>query len=385
MLTTKQFLVKMTTCYKLHTRLSPFIIYFLSLYFLLSPNLGFSLEPGALKLKIQKNKQTLRNEKQIIKKLSKKEKSLYTQLAKIEARVQNITQQLMTQEQELSSIKTKEASILKEYQHLITRQKKTQKRLNQILFTLWPIYLQNLTPNLGQLQNWAEADRYIVWLKNLYTHARSTFAKLKSQSNQISARLAQLQEVKERALVQVKKINHTKDKLLKEKLTYLQRVQEIRARRLAQEERIQEILSTIHSLNYKLKVLTTRDFARLKGYLPWPAKGKIKKRFNLSARPPQRGISLALPPNTTIKSVSWGKVVHNDTLRGFGKVVIIFHGRNYYSLYAFLAKTFVQLGQEVEKGEPIGVCGFYPQLKESGLYFELRFGQKPINPLYWLG
>jgi len=375
----------MTTCYKLQTRPSRFIIYFLSLYFLLSPTLGFSLEPGALKLKIKKNKQTLRNEKQIIKKLSKKEKSLYTQLAKIEARVQKITQQLMTQEQELSNIKTKEASILKEYQHLITRQKKTQERLNQILFTLWPIYLQNLTPNLGQLQNWAEADRYIVWLKNLYTHARSTFTKLKSQSSQISARLAQLQEVKERALVQVKKINHTKDKLLKEKLTYLQRVQEIRAQRLAQEERIQEIISTIHSLNYKLKILTTRDFARLKGYLPWPAKGKIKKRFNLSARPPQRGISLALPPNTTIRSVSWGKVVHNDTLRGFGKVVIIFHGRNYYSLYAFLAKTFVQLGQEVEKGEPIGVCGFYPQLKENGLYFELRFGQKPINPLYWLG
>ncbi len=364
---------------------SGFIIYFLSLYFFLLPTPGLTLDPGTLKKEIKKNKLTLHSEKQVVKKLSKEEKGLYTQLAKIEARVQKITQQLVAQEQELSSIKTKEALILKEYQHLISEQKKTQKKLNQILSTLWPIYLQNLTPNLSQLRNWAEADRYIVWLKSLYSHAQSTFARLKSQSNQVSASLARLQQVKEEALVQVKKINLTKDKLLKEKLTYLQRVQEIRAQRLAKEERIQEILSTIHSLNYKLKILTTRKFARLKGYLPWPARGKIKKRFNLSARPPQRGISLALPPDTTIRSVSWGKVVHNDTLRGFGKVVIIFHGQNYYSLYAFLAKTFVQLGQEVEKGEPIGICGFYPQIKGPGLYFELRFGQKPINPLSWFG
>jgi septal ring factor EnvC (AmiA/AmiB activator) len=339
---------------------------------------------STLTQELNKNKQTLRTEKQVIKKLSKKEKSLYTQLARIEARVQKITRQLMTQEEKLSNIMTREAMFLKEYQHLISEQKKTQKKLNQILSALWPVYLQNKIPDLAQLRNWAEADRYIVWLKSLYSHAYSTFARLKSQSAQISASLARLQEVKEEALLQVKKINKTKDNLLKEKLDYLQRVQEIRAQRLAKEESIQEILSTIHSLDYKLKALTTRKFAQLKGYLSWPARGKIKKRFNLSAKPPQRGISLALPENTTIRSVSWGKVVFNDTLRGFGRVIIIFHGQNYYSLYAFLARTFVQLGQEVEKGEPIGICGFYPQIKGTGLYFELRFGQKPINPLRWL-
>jgi septal ring factor EnvC (AmiA/AmiB activator) len=236
------------------------------LYVLSCPFSGFPLNTSTLKQEIKKNKQTLRTEKQVIKKLSKKEKSLYTQLAKIEARVQKITRQLMTQEQKLSNIKTKEALILKKYQHLKSKQKKTQKKLNQILSALWPVYLQNKTPNLAQLRNWAEADRYIVWLKNLYSHAYSTFAELKFQSNQISASLARLQEVKEEALLQVKKINNTKDKLLKEKLTYLQRVQEIRAQRLAKEERIQEILSTIHSLDYKLKALTTRKFARLKGY-----------------------------------------------------------------------------------------------------------------------
>ena len=94
------------------------------LYVLSCPFSGFPLNTSTLKQEIKKNKQTLRTEKQVIKKLSKKEKRLYTQLAKIEARVQKITQELNLQEEELSTIKTNEALIVKKYQHLISEQKK---------------------------------------------------------------------------------------------------------------------------------------------------------------------------------------------------------------------------------------------------------------------
>jgi murein DD-endopeptidase MepM/ murein hydrolase activator NlpD len=39
----------------------------------------------------------------------------------------------------------------------------------------------------------------------------------------------------------------------------------------------------------------------------------------------------------------------------------------------------------VENGESLGQAGFYPLAKGAGLYFELRFGQKAINPEQWLG
>ena len=81
-----------------------------------------------------------------------------------------------------------------------------------------------------------------------------------------------------------------------------------------------------------------------------------------------------------MQSIFWGKVVHNDTLRGFGHVVIVYHGFDYYSLYAYLSETYVRNGQEVEKDEPLGVVGYYPKADGPGLYFELRFHQKPINP-----
>jgi len=85
-----------------------------------------------------------------------------------------------------------------------------------------------------------------------------------------------------------------------------------------------------------------------------------------------------------VRSVFWGKVVHNDVLRGLGKVVILYHSGDYNSLYAYLSDVNVETGQDVEKDEPLGHAGYYPEAHGNGLYFELRFRQKPINPQLWL-
>ncbi len=138
------------------------------------------------------------------------------------------------------------------------------------------------------------------------------------------------------------------------------------------------------SLKYKLKALTARKFSDFKGSLPWPARGKVVARYAPHATPPVRGLGLKLPPDAPVQAMSWGKVVHNDTLRGFGKVIILFHGQDYYTLYAFLEQSNVRVGQDVEKDEIIGYAGYYPKAQGPGLYFELRFHKKALNPNEWL-
>jgi septal ring factor EnvC (AmiA/AmiB activator) len=122
----------------------------------------------------------------------------------------------------------------------------------------------------------------------------------------------------------------------------------------------------------------------LQGHLPWPGHGKVVASFNPGAAPPVRGIGIEVDRKQPVQAVSWGKVVHNDQLRGFGRVVILYHGDDYYTLYAFLANSPLRMGQKVEKGETIGTTGFYPPANGPGLYFELRFGQKAVNPMDWL-
>jgi septal ring factor EnvC (AmiA/AmiB activator) len=250
---------------------------------------------------------------------------------------------------------------------------------------LWPLYLQNDPFRLGDVSSWEEADRKFTWLASVYTMAEKRLQRLNLQQEKLKANLEKRQRIRAKAASQVNEVKRTEDELLQQKLSYLHQLQKIRAKRLAKEEQLENIRDTIGELEYKLKLLSTRRIEHLKGHLPWPVRGDVIARFDPKADPPQEGIGLKVSEGSEVEAVCWGKVVYDDTLRGFGRVVIIFHGNNYYTLYAYLNRSSVRMGQDVEKGEPIGEAGYYPQAQGTGLYFELRSGKHPIDPGPWLG
>ncbi|MDQ7031173.1 MAG: peptidoglycan DD-metalloendopeptidase family protein [Desulfonauticus sp.] len=350
---------------------------------LLSAKNSFS-SPQNLYNKLKRYQQIIRNKKTALQSLSKKEKNIVKQLTKLDNEIFLISQKLKTQEQKLTKIKEKEAILIKNYHSNVYQKEQLKKNLEQILAKLWPIYLKNKQTTILDTKNETEYKLKIKLYSIILEKIKNIQQKLKIKCQEISIQLLKLKNLKKTYLSQLNKINKTKDELLAKKLLFLKKIQETRLAKLKEEENIQQILETIEQLNYQISILKNKKFSKAKGLLPWPAKGQIKIRFNLRHKPPIRGIGMVLSPNTPIKAIFWGKVVHNDILRGFGDVIILSHGQGYYSLYAFLAKSFVKLGQNVEKGEVIGKCGYYPKLKSYGLYFELRFRQKPVNPFVWL-
>ncbi len=347
-------------------------------------SLSRAASPENLKEDIEEKKETLQQKKEKIRELSRREEKVYSQLSRIEKRMQKIKSQLQEQEDRYQKLKKKRSRLLKKYKETKSAQGKIRERLQKLLATLWPSYLKRVSSRTEGMNNWGRLDRKVKWLKAISRQTETDMERLRNISVRVTASMAKLEEVTSKVQKELKKTEKLKDKLLGKKLAYLQKMQEIRAKRQLNEKRVQNILGTIESLNYKLKALTERKFSQMKGFLPWPCNGELTKRFNPDADPPQRGISLEVSTEARVKSVFWGKVVHNDKLRGFGKVIIVYHGNDYYSLYAFLNSSQVSLGQKVEKGEPIGTCGYYPEIETEGLYFELRFHQKAINPMDWL-
>jgi len=65
-------------------------------------------------------------------------------------------------------------------------------------------------------------------------------------------------------------------------------------------------------------------------------------------------------------------------------MIIIDHGKNYYTVYAHLEETFKSKGDMVEKEEVIATAGDAGSLSGPGLYFEVRHHGKPIDPLEWI-
>ncbi len=355
-------------------------------FFALSASFSMADDSTVSKIReaINSQKQNIQKQKQVLLKLTREERDMFGELASIEDRISDIERKLFKNEDELAKIVADENSAKKKHAVLQEDLDKIVGNLKMMLAKLWPIHSRKLENKFGSLENWESSDRNFVWLASVYKDAKAELTKAENQSKKIFENLEIQKELRIKSEKKLTAINKTKDLLLKDKLSLLSGIRQIRSMKISREEELKALLDTINKLNYKLKSLTSKKILNFKGELPAPCDGKVKFDFDPSAKPPVRGEGFETNGNINVKSIFWGKVVHNDTLRGFGRVVIIYHGYNYYSLYAYLSESLVKTGQEVEKDEVIGKTGYYPALKGTGLYFELRFHQKPVNPEKWL-
>lgn len=339
---------------------------------------------GKVKEMLQLEKDRAEQQRREIDALKTREAELAKRLEGIEARMAGLSREIAVQQGRLDDIESKAADTLDQYEALSDRRKVLAGRLRQLLATLWPVHLQSLQSRFGTLDDWQSLDRLFTWLAAIYGRTRTTFAEALEATRLMHANLLEQQRLAEAARDQLGQVNALKDRLLQDRLDLRASLRKVSGEKLDLEQELGDILSVIKDLNYRIDSQKAKRFGENKMLLPWPAKGRVVADFAPGADPPVRGVGLALAPGASVRSVFWGKVVHNDVLRGFGRVVIIYHGNDYYSLYAFLGDGFVASGQEVEKDEAIGQAGFYPAADGPGLYFELRLGQKAINPMNWL-
>ena len=130
------------------------------------------------------------------------------------------------------------------------------------------------------------------------------------------------------------------------------------------------------------------EFARLKGHLKLPVNGSITNRFGAPRAEtgvPWKGIFIRAAEGSQVKALAGGRVVFADWLRGFGNLLIIDHDDGYMSLYGYNEAILKQVGETVRAGDVVSAAGNSGGNAESGLYFEVRFQGKPVDPLQWVG
>ncbi len=140
----------------------------------------------------------------------------------------------------------------------------------------------------------------------------------------------------------------------------------------------------------QLSHVNTASFISHKGRLIRPVKGKVISRFGPSSTGDyksftfQKGIDIKVERGEPVKSVFKGEVMFAQWLKGYGNLLIINHGDNYYTLYAHVEEIFKKEGERVETGEVIATAGDTGSIKGMCLHFEVRHHGKPVNPTKWL-
>jgi len=138
------------------------------------------------------------------------------------------------------------------------------------------------------------------------------------------------------------------------------------------------------------KNISLKSFSTLKGLLNMPVKGKIvsffgphrNKKFNVTNF--QSGIEIKADRGEPIRAVYDGRILYARWFKGYGNMIIIDHGNNYYTIYAHAQEIFASQGDTVEVGEVVATVGDSGSMIGPSLHFEVRHHGKPVDPLKWI-
>ena len=97
------------------------------------------------------------------------------------------------------------------------------------------------------------------------------------------------------------------------------------------------------------------------------------------------GINIGAPLGTPVRSVDSGTVAYvGNEVKGYGNLILIKHANGWISAYAHLGDVTVKKGDTVSAGEVVAKVGDTGGVGAPQLHFELRRGQKPVDPKEFL-
>jgi murein DD-endopeptidase MepM/ murein hydrolase activator NlpD len=117
-----------------------------------------------------------------------------------------------------------------------------------------------------------------------------------------------------------------------------------------------------------------------------PISGRITSLFGSRTNPItgrvelHRGLDIAAPSGTPIKTTADGVVSFSGWSRGGGNTVVVEHGYGFSTCYAHNRANAVTVGQKIKRGEPVGYVGFTGNTTGSHVHYEIWQGGRVINP-----
>ena len=220
---------------------------------------------------------------------------------------------------------------------------------------------------------------------------KSLLPALGQQSDQLKARLAEIDKIEADIKIQqikkskeLNKLNAQQDdlsKLLEDRKTLYQqteadrREQEAAMKKLALEARNLEDL--VDRIQTQKKVVSS--FRLPPGSLA-PVSGSIRTGFgekdDLGAR--SKGITFNTRSSASVVTPLAGKVKFAGPFQTYKQILIIEHQGGYHSLIAGLGRIDTVVGATLAAGEPVGTAENAPS--GGRIYYELRQNGEPVNP-----
>jgi murein DD-endopeptidase MepM/ murein hydrolase activator NlpD len=122
----------------------------------------------------------------------------------------------------------------------------------------------------------------------------------------------------------------------------------------------------------------------------WPVRGAINSAFGRRASPWAEGtefhsgLDISADRGAPVHAPAPGTVVFAGAQIEFGLSVILDHGHEIRTLYGHLSKVSVSAGQQVERGQVVGLTGNTGKSTGPHLHYEILVKGQSVNPRAYL-
>ncbi len=373
---------------KNYKKLVPFILVFIAIFFILPIRVEAVYEREKLK-EIQSD---IEKEKEKLKATKKQEQKTLSDLYLINRRLNSALDDLnyakarITQNQkrvrelnlELTEAEQKLAILGEELRQKIVEAYKSG-RVNYLEILFASRTMADFINRSYYFERAITSDvKLINDIKDLIKKSEIAKAELKKKTR----------EIKSYANVVEKKKKTINDQAYLKRKAY----ESLKKRREEYERRIAEMEKSSRELEALIKRTVSKSKVAPKstGKMSWPARGRIVSGFGYRRHPLwggthfHTGVDIAAPYGAPVRAADSGEVIFAGWWDGFGKSVVINHGKGITTVYGHMSRLYVRSGQVIGKGQVVGLIGSTGYSTGPHLHFEVRVKGKPVNPMPWL-
>lgn len=165
--------------------------------------------------------------------------------------------------------------------------------------------------------------------------------------------------------------------------TYVQKNDKVVSKSIVEEKVTKKPVNQVISKGPQRTVViasASRGSGNVSG-LSWPLRTHINSYYGYRSGSMHTGIDIAGNIGDPFAAAAEGKVISAGWGGGYGNMIVIDHGNGVTTRYAHASKLLVSVGQNVSKGQTIGLVGSTGNSTGPHLHFEVMVNGSTVNPL----
>lgn len=331
--------------------------------------------------------------------LRDEESSILKGLRAIEKRLEGRKRAIKRIEKEIQSLQQRLEELERQRSHSRRALAFVRRKAGKRAASMIRLRRSSIPRLVARVQDPVAARRLKDRFRFVLRHDAALIARARSADDEIEHTESQLAEDRAaRAVARGQLEREIEDEaLLEEERRAL--AEAVRGERKAAERLVRELAGAARKLEQEMRRFrgdgpappaAPGGFAAQRGRLPWPTRGRVEVTFGKRVDPSSdvvlvsNGLDIRAGQSQEVRSVFGGKVVYADHFEGYGRLLIVGHDGGWFTLYAHLESFTVRVGDRVNQYQVTGFVGDSGSTKGPYLYFEIRNGRKPVDPLRWL-